>query len=127
MVQPAGLDLDHNFIGRRLRFGQIAQLEFSRRARGDKLDGFHAGILTPETQRGKAATEPTECRHGFLAPTRAERSEDSAASKRVAARSAARRDFQVLTQRLAFISKCGKVPGATTFTEMRNANAISKA
>src|SRR5439155_18311178 len=63
MLQPASLDLDDDLIGRGLRFRQIAQFEFSRRAMGDKLDGFHAGILTQETGRGKAATN--EARHSY--------------------------------------------------------------
>jgi hypothetical protein len=41
MVQAARLHLHNCFAGAGLRIGDIAQFKFSRRAVGDKLDGFH--------------------------------------------------------------------------------------
>jgi hypothetical protein len=52
MVQAAGLDLHNDLVWAGLRFGQIAQLKFSRRAVGDKLDGFH--VINLPHRRGSA-------------------------------------------------------------------------
>ncbi len=54
MIEAAGLHLHHHFIRCGLGFGQIAKFKCSRRAVGDELDRFHAGIQHPRERAGKA-------------------------------------------------------------------------
>lgn len=60
MVQTARLDLNDHFIRAGLRLGQIAKLEFARRAVSDELNGFHAGIVTRGRQAAEKKTLPVQ-------------------------------------------------------------------
>ena len=55
---------------RGLRLGQFTKLKFSGRSLGNKLDGFHAGILTQRTQRTQSFAEKITEARGQMAEAR---------------------------------------------------------